>query len=35
MRERAAMLGGTLDTREGEDGGFFVRARFPLAGASQ
>jgi signal transduction histidine kinase len=35
MRERAAMVGGTLDTREGEGGGFFVRARFPLAEASR
>jgi signal transduction histidine kinase len=33
MRERAAMLGGTLDAGPGPDGGFQVRARLPLEGA--
>jgi signal transduction histidine kinase len=32
MRERAALLGGVLETGVGEDGGFSVRARFPLRG---
>jgi signal transduction histidine kinase len=30
MRERAALVGGTLDTSRLEDGGFVVRARLPL-----
>jgi signal transduction histidine kinase len=34
MRERAALLGGVLETGAGEDGGFSVRARFPLQGQS-
>ena len=33
MRERALLLGGTLDVGRGTDGGFGVRARLPLEGA--
>ena len=31
MRERVAVLGGTLDTGAGPSGGFCVRARLPRA----
>jgi len=33
MRERTALYGGSLETGPGPDGGFVVRARFPLAPA--
>ena len=32
MRERTAMLGGTLSAEPRQDGGFEVRATIPLAG---
>ena len=31
MRERVAVLGGTLDAGAGDHGGFVVRARLPLS----
>ena len=34
MRERALLLGGSLDVGPGADGGFIVRARLPLDGGS-
>ena len=34
MRERVALLGGTLETGPGESGGFAVKVRFPLELAS-
>lgn len=35
MRERAALLGGVLEAGPGENGGFAVRARFPLGQEKQ
>jgi signal transduction histidine kinase len=34
MRERAALYGGTLTTRQSQTGGFLVSAELPLEGAS-
>ena len=34
MRERLALLGGTLDAGPATDGGFTVLARFPLSSAT-